>query len=66
VNLALALRGEAFDAAVASLEDKLHPKVIYEVIARRIIMAARKGERDPNRLRDVAIGAIERIVEDDN
>jgi hypothetical protein len=58
--------GEAFDAAVASFADEFHPKVIYEVIARRIITAARKGERDPNRLRDVAIGAVKRIVEDHN
>ena len=44
--------GEAFDSALALLGEKFHPTVIHEVIARRIITAARKGERDPGRLRD--------------
>jgi predicted ester cyclase len=55
--------GEAFDSAVAGLQDRFHANVIYEVIARRIIAAARKGERDPTKLRNVAIGAIQRIVD---
>ncbi len=48
--------GEAFDAVCKSLHDKGQPDVVYEVIARRIIDAARKGERDPARLR--AAGTI--------
>jgi hypothetical protein len=36
---------EAFDAACES-----QPEVMREVIARRIIAAARFGERDPGRL----------------
>lgn len=54
--------GEAFDAALALLGEKFHPTVIHEVIARRIITAARKGERDPGRLRDTAIAAIKRSI----
>jgi hypothetical protein len=54
--------GEAFDSALALLGPKFHPKVIHEVIARRIITAARKGERDPDRLRDTAIAAVKRSI----
>jgi len=56
------LMGEAFDSAVTLLGEKFQPKVIQEVIARRIIAAARKGERDPDRLRDVAVGAVKRAI----
>ena len=48
--------GDAFDAVCESLRDKGQPEVVYEVIARRIIEAAKKGERDPERLR--AAGTI--------
>jgi hypothetical protein len=54
--------GEAFDSALAVLGEKFQPNVIHEVIARRIITAARKGERNPNRLRDTAIAAIKRSI----
>jgi hypothetical protein len=50
------LMGEAFDEVCKSLRDKGQPEVVYEVIARRIIEAAKKGERDPQRLR--AAGTI--------
>jgi hypothetical protein len=43
--------GDAFDAVCKSLRDKGQPEIVYEVIARRIIDAAKKGERDPERLR---------------
>jgi hypothetical protein len=43
---ALAAMGEAYEAALAS-----RPTVVREAIARRIIAAARFGERDPIRLR---------------
>jgi hypothetical protein len=48
--------GDAFDAVCKSLRDKGQPEIVYEVIARRIIDAAKKGERDPQRLR--AAGTI--------
>lgn len=54
--------GQAFDSALTLLGEKFHPKVIHEVIARRIITAARKGERDPDRLRDTAIAAVKRSI----
>jgi len=44
--------GEAFDAACKALHDNVQPeKVAQDAIARRIIAAARKGERDVKRLR---------------
>jgi hypothetical protein len=54
------LMGETFDSACAALRDKGQPKVVQEILARRIIMAARKGERDPKRLRDAALAAVKR------
>ena len=44
--------GEAFDAACRDLPQKDDP--LREIIARRIIQAAQKGERDPDRLRAIA------------
>ncbi len=40
--------GEAFDAACRDLPEK--DDLLREIIARRIIEAAQKGERDPDRL----------------
>jgi hypothetical protein len=42
--------GKAFDDARQALHDKGQPAIVYEVIATRIVDAARKGERDPNQL----------------
>jgi hypothetical protein len=50
--------GEAFDAACKDLHDGGQPFVVREVMARRIIAAAHKGERDVGRLRDVALAAF--------
>jgi hypothetical protein len=50
--------GEAFDAACKALHDTGQPTVVYEVMARRIIAAARKGERDIWRLRRAALEAL--------
>jgi hypothetical protein len=41
-----------------SLHDKEQPAVVYEIIAKRIIEAAKKGERDPIRLRDAGLAAL--------
>ena len=41
---------EAYEAALAS-----QPNVVREVIAGRIIAAAKLGERDPVRLREAAL-----------
>jgi hypothetical protein len=45
---------EAFDAACKKQGDTGQPKVAHEVIAARIVAAARLGERDPVRLLEAA------------
>jgi hypothetical protein len=50
--------GEAFDAACKDLHDRGQPSIVYGVIAARIIEAARSGERDPARLKEVALAAV--------
>jgi hypothetical protein len=50
--------GEAFDAACKALHDKGQPVLVHEIIAKRIISAAKKGERDPIRLRDAGLAAL--------
>jgi hypothetical protein len=57
---ATAIMGEAFDAACAALPIEGQPEIVREVIAKRIIKAAEKGERDPGRLRDAALSALGR------
>lgn len=52
--------GEAFDAARKELYDTGQPDLVYEVIAKRIIEAAKSGERDPEKLRDWALTAFGR------
>jgi hypothetical protein len=52
------LMGEAFDAACAGLRDTGQPIVVQEVIAKRIIKAAMKGERDPARQRVAGLAAL--------
>jgi hypothetical protein len=50
--------GEAFDDACKALHDAGQPAIVYEVIAKRIIDAARNGERDPVRLRKAGLAAL--------
>jgi hypothetical protein len=52
---ALEAVAEAFDAAYKALDDPGQPKIVLEVIAERIIEAARRGERDPVRLVEAAL-----------
>ena len=47
------LMGQAFDAACKDLPDTGQP--VRDIIARRIIKAAVKGERDPVRLRKAGL-----------
>ena len=49
---------QAFDAARASLDGQDEPELFYQIIAARIVGAARKGERDPIRLRDIGLAAL--------
>jgi len=55
---ALAAMGEAFEAALKELHDTGRLNVVLEVIAGRIIAAARTGERDPVRLRAAALAGL--------
>jgi hypothetical protein len=57
-DLVTQVMGEAFDTACKELHDKGQPEIVYEVIAKRIIDAAKKGERDPIRLRKAGLTAI--------
>jgi hypothetical protein len=57
-DAATKILGEAFDAACTALHDTGQPAVVHEVMARRIISAARRGERDVTRLRDAALKAM--------
>jgi hypothetical protein len=50
---AIAAMSEAFEAALKELQDT--GDVMRETIARRIIAAARFGERDPARLLEAAL-----------
>jgi hypothetical protein len=52
------LMGEAFDAVCKDLHDTGQPALVREVIANRIIEAAKKGERDPARLRKAGLAAL--------
>jgi hypothetical protein len=51
----VAAMSEAFEAACNEHDEAGQPKVAREVIAARIIAAARIGERDPARLRAAAL-----------
>jgi len=44
-----------FEAALEELHDTGQPQIVLEVIAARIIAAARLGEPDPGRLRVAAL-----------
>jgi hypothetical protein len=41
-----------------AIHDKGQPQIVYEVIAKRIIDAAKSGERDVDRLRGVGSAAL--------
>ena len=50
--------GEAFDAACKALQDPEQPELVKEIMAKRIIEAAKNGERDPHRLCAKALDAL--------
>jgi hypothetical protein len=53
------LIGEAFDAACGDdLHDTGQHALVREIIAKRIVEAAKKGERDPVRLRAAGLAAL--------
>ena len=49
---------DAYDKASRSLRDNGQPDIVKEVIARRIISLAQKGERDPDHLCARALAAL--------
>jgi hypothetical protein len=51
----IAAVSEAFEAALKELHDTGQPNVVREIVALRIIAAARLGECDPVRLREAAL-----------
>ena len=53
-----ALLGEAFDAACHDLHDEGQPPVVYELMAKRIIEAVKRGERDIHKLREAALAGV--------
>lgn len=52
------IMGEAFDAACEELRDAWQSPLARELMAKRIIDAARAGERDVERLRDAALAGL--------
>ena len=50
--------GRAFDLACKELNDAGQPDVVHEVMIKRIITAARRGERDVKRLRDAGLTGL--------
>jgi hypothetical protein len=50
--------GKAYDTACRSLHVKGQPPHIQETLAKKIIEAAQRGERDPDRLAAIALGIL--------
>jgi Cdc6-like AAA superfamily ATPase len=48
---------EALESACEELRDTDQPEVIREIVAQRIILAAKVGERGPVRVREAALRA---------
>jgi len=50
--------GDAFDKTLTTFDDTEQPEEMRKIIARRIIDAASRGERDPDRLCAAALVSI--------
>jgi len=57
-DAATSAMGEAFDQACKSLQDFKSPSIAREIIAKRIINAAKAGERDAAQLHKQALKAF--------
>jgi hypothetical protein len=55
---ATALLAQAFEKACAALHDRGQPVIVREIIARRIIEIAGRGERDPDELYVAALTSL--------
>jgi hypothetical protein len=53
--------GRAYDIVCRSLHRKGQPPVVQEFLAKKIIEAARYGERDPDRLAGAALGMLSQL-----
>jgi hypothetical protein len=51
------IMGDAYQAACEALQGN-EPAVVHEALAKRILHAARMGERDCKRLRDIALAGV--------
>ncbi len=60
-DAATRVMGEAFDAACKELHDTGQPELVHEVMAKRIIAAAQRGERSVARLRDIALAGLKDV-----
>ena len=54
----IAILGTAYDQAISRVNGQGQSEVVREVIAKRIVVLASKGERDPNRLCETALRAF--------
>jgi hypothetical protein len=50
--------GEAFDAACWELHHTAQADLLHEIMAKRVIDAARRGERSVTRLQDAALSGL--------
>ncbi len=57
-DYATRVMGEALDAACDEVQADNLPDLVRETIAERIIEAAKRGERDPQRLCSIALTAM--------
>ncbi|MGN6590442.1 MAG: hypothetical protein ACTHKE_09145 [Sphingomicrobium sp.] len=54
----ISILASAYEKARKSLHDRGQPDIVQEIIAQRIITAAKCGERDPDRLCETALLAL--------
>jgi hypothetical protein len=50
--------GKAYDIACRALHPKGQPPVVQEILAKKIIEVAQRGERDPDRLAAIALANL--------
>jgi len=53
-----AVLGAAYDRAIAGLHDSGQPQIVREIIAKRIVALAARGERDPQLLSEAALAGL--------
>ena len=52
------IMGDAIDCATKGLRDTGQPDVVQEIIAKRIVDLAANGERDPQKLANMALHSL--------